>query len=279
MRTISVKLGDLNPHDDADCWFIWMHAVEEFLWPAASNDKDQTRNNQHPMFYSWCSELGDRSRVIEGVLNHIYPEDITLDLIYAKESERHSKTGKDDGLAIAVHLDQLWENAWNALLRHSESDGPPKPQGRQASRGLKFCLLILVLRLGVFEGVAPNNGRHSLVRWSVAVDAASLQLALSLYWQVTRDEAFKPPVLLWPDVKRMAAKKFSPSMESLGELKGHAESEGIDGYRKRLRATMDEPAFRKVAALAAEFERKGFSGLDKWRQDSGVSQWFECSKA
>jgi len=276
MRILTVKLGELDPHDNADCWFIWLCAVGEFLWPTSKHDAERDRLAGHVMFHSWCSEMGDRQGVIDGLLNFLYPEYPSLDLYYGREADRHSRAGKPGGIAIASELDQIWEKSWASLLMPRQKGSPPSPQKRQAARGLKLCLLTLVLRLGVFDGAGAFDGRRRLVTWADAVDAASLQLALSVFWTMENGENadFNPPVLPWDEIKGMAAKKLSSSTENPRELKGHAAQEGMEGYRKRLRASMDATAFRRVALLAAEFERQGLSGLDKWRKESLLDRWF-----
>ena len=274
MRVLAGKLGELDPNDDADRWMIWWCAVDEFLWPTSRHDSEHARITGHPMFFSWFSELGDGLAVIDNVLNFLYPECPPLDLFHGKESVRYSESGNPGGIAIAVDLDRLWEDSWISLVTPAQNGGPPIPRLRQSTRGLKFCLLALVLRLGVFDGSSSATGQNRLVAWGDAVDAASLQLALSIFWTIENSADFNPPVPPWKDIGHLAATKLSPSTENPKELKGHAEYEGIEGYRKRLRATMDEAAFRRVASLAAEFERQGSSGLEKWRNDSFLAKWF-----
>ena len=280
MRWLDGKLGETDPHEDADRWFIWLHAVEEFLWPTSSHDRSRKEITLHPMFWSWCSEWGSRLGLIDGVWDYMYPDCPPLDLYYGKEAVRQSEGGRSGGLAIATELDMLWENAWKSLLRPSGSGMTPTPQKRQSSRGLKLSLLSLVLRLGVFTGDPPQGARHRLVHWGDAVDAAALHLALSVLHQESDDD-FVPPCMSWGEVKERASEKLSSfgGVENPKELRGHADSEGIEGYRKRLRATMSEAAFRRVASLAAEFERQCVSGLEKWRNDSCLLRWFAGGRA
>jgi len=276
MRTLAVKLGELNPHDDADRWFIWMDAVEWFLCPTSKHENANARLLNHPMFWTWCSEVGDVLGFVDGLINHLYPDQTSLNVIYAKESDRHSETGNDGGLAVATELDRLWDTSWIAISKPRPSGTGRIPVGRNAARGLKFCLVTLVLRLGIFDGSEPMNGEHKFVKWGDAIEASSLLLALSIYWTIGngQDADFNPPVPTWSAVKSAASVKIRSAAGDLMDLKGHAEHEGIEGFRKRLRASLNDSAFRSVAGLAAEFERQGSSGLVKWRNESLLSNWF-----
>ena len=127
----------------------------------------------------------------------------------------------------------------------------------------------------------PENGKHRLVKWADAVDAAALLLALTVLSHRFPESGYNFGVVPWCEVKCAAARKLESRHDSLtdiGELKFHLPVEGMEGFRKRLRACMDESAFKCVHKLAAEFESKGRSGLEKWRNDSQIMRWFDQSR-
>lgn len=284
MRFLAVKLGELNPHSDVDSWFIWVEAVAEFLWPTSNHDGACEGIISHPMFLSWCEDLGDMLGVLDGcTTSRLYPAERSWDVRLARESDRHSESGKGGGVDIAAELFRLWEKSWAALTKPDSSGRGFVPQGRHAGRGLKFCLLINVLRYGLRTGSPPVDGLHNLAKWENAVDAASLHLALSILWTKGHGECaeFNPPILPWDGVKESAAGKLAKMggvLTDIDELRGHAPGEGIEGFRKRLRATMDEESFRRVSRLAADFKKQGATGgsssLSKWRKESLLSNWF-----
>lgn len=288
MRFLAVNLGELNPHADADRWFIWVQAVAEFLWPDKRYDSVCAEIIQHPMFLSWCDDLGDTLGIIDGaVVKHLYPDEFSWDVRQAKELVRYSELGLDGGAAIAAELDRLWGQSWAALTVPDSGGVGIVPQARWAGRGLKLCLLVNVLRYGVHTGTPPMGGLHELVKWADAVDAASLHLALSIFWTIGngKNSEFNPPVISWEGVQEAAASKEAccgSGLTDLKELREHAPGEGIEGFRKRLRATMDEDSFRRVSLLAADFEKQGMkcgkSSLGGWRKKSGISNWFADTK-
>jgi len=169
-----------------------------------------------------------------------------------------------------------------------DRQGTMIPANRKAAQGLKFCLLVNVLRNGVQDGAPPVEGLHGLVKWGAAVDAASLLLALSLLSQRLPGAEYEFAHVPWRCVKESAASKLGAmagsvtAVTDLDELRGHAPGEGMEGFRQRLRASMDEVSFKRVAGLAAAFESQGAKGgsrgLVKWRNKELLSNWFVAGR-
>lgn len=284
------KLGNYYPHLYRDRHGIWRRAIEGFLWPGKMT-WEQEKVRDHRIYADWVSDLGARMRLFPG--GRAYFERYPRQSIFLEEMAARY----DDGsLGVASGLVDDFAKAWRGLVT-VDGNGAMLPANRKAGRGLKFCLLLNVLRYGVQDG----EGQPGLVKWRDAVEAASLLLALSLLSQHSSGgdrspsvkglslregaDPFDIPHVPWWDVKQSAASKLEKLHEATGlvkqsdpkDMKHHAPVEWIGGFRQRLWASMDDDSFDRVSKLAAAFKEKGAakdSSLVRWRDESLLSNWF-----
>jgi len=262
-------LGRWDPHSILGRHAIWNRAIEDFLWPIEPDEK-QREIRDHQIFADWASDLGARMRLFPGGSCYFkrFP---TQNQFLAGRADRYG----GDSMSHAGALVKRFSDTWAGMVS-MDGKGKVIPASRRAAQGLKFCLLLNVLRYGVQDGAPPLEGRHGLVKWGAAVDAASLLLALSLLSQRIPGAEYEFAHIPWGDVKVSAALRLGAmagGLTDLDDLRGHAPGEGMEGFRKRLRASMDEDSFRRVLALALKFE-VGSSALVKWRNKALLSNWF-----
>lgn len=274
-------LGDCAPDNNRERHAIWKRAVSDFIWPNGPVKAEDVACSQHPIFSEWTSDMGVRMRLFPGAASYFENYRTTNEFL-AKRSDIHP----GDGMACGVRLKQIWESTWRGMVAVDEGGGSMRPAPRQALRGLKFCLLYHVLRCGLHDGTPPTGNTHRLVKWTEAQEAASFLLALSVLPQIELDAEYELQSIPWLEVKgaaavRLAAAKLAVGAAAptdLGDFEDHARSEGINGYRKRLRASMDETSFKRITVLANGFEKQGKRGLVKWRDSQNLSRWFVCGR-
>lgn len=274
MSQEKAALGRWDPHSTLGRHAIWNRAIEDFLWPTVPDEK-QREIRDHRIFAEWASDLGARMHLFPCGSSYFKKFPTPNDLI-ASRANRYGGKSMSHAAALVERFSETW-----AGMVSLDGKGAIIPASRKSAQGLKFCLLVNVLRYGVQDGTPPVEGRHGLAKWRDAVDAASLLLALSLLSQRLPGAEYEFAHVPWRCVKESAASKLGAmagSITDLDELRGHAPGEGMEGFRKRLRACMDEVSFKRITGPAAAFERQGAKGgsrgLVKWRNKELLSNWF-----
>lgn len=250
-------------------WDIWGRCLSEFLWPGGE-DKSVTESVSYSHVHYW---LGSR----------IVPE-MRLDLrvlptylgclaeAETAELEREKYFGRSNrAIGVFNKVEELWESRWDSVPMLDEK-GRLKPGSKMVFDGMRFCLMILVLRYGV------GSGRGGRVTWKDATEAASLFLACTMLERnkgVTR----WMEALTWHDVRNYGAGLARRGIEGGGKLKELPDMEGIDGLWARLCVTMEtekrDEEWERVKKLAAEYEAHGKgAALNRWAKAENLGNWF-----
>lgn len=263
MNEEKLVLGRLNPHPSAsrDRWAVWRVAIEDFLWPQGLGESDR-QIKDHRIYSDWSSDLGIRLGLFRFDADYFERYPTPIKLIQVK-----AEIYGGDAFDFVVRLPKIFKDNWRGLV--VEDQGLLIPASRKAHIGMKFCLLINVLRYGVQDG-------SGLVKWSDAVKSASWLLALSVLSHHLPLEGYDFEGVSWNEVKSAAVNKLNrhKDITDVSELKDHSVNEGMSGFSKRLKACMDESAVSRVSKLAVEFERRSKRSLLNWRKDSEIGNWF-----
>jgi len=259
------KLGDLAPDFSPDRWRIWRRAIDEFLWPTEKLRLSAEAFRKGPVFQTFAEDIAIRELGLFPAGSDYFDEAPTFGALSDKAVR---KWGPDAYSEMAKSLD-LWRKAWDGIAV-VENEGAVVPAPRKAAVGLKFCLVVLVLKYGLGE---ISEGRVHPVARGDALDGAALLLALSVLCR--RNKISPPDPIPWFRISELADLKLrSNSGTDLGELRNHSRAETITGFVKRLRATMPDPQVGDVRTLAAEFGKSGKSSWDTWFAREKLHGWF-----
>jgi hypothetical protein len=157
--------------------------MEEFLWDTGAITEERKRIKSSHTFKLWCfwwerAVCGSRNFEPIAPLDHFILEGI-------KNRGANSFVEKE----AEGDLCRLWQKAWSLMI--SRKGKAIRPGARSAKRGMKFCLIIQVLRSGLGSGRLEYRGLRELPdgrqaeRWAdrglslqEASEAASLLLAV-----------------------------------------------------------------------------------------------------
>ena len=284
--------GDLDPGNPFRTELIFNRAMEEFLWPQDSIITDnRARIVASYSFVLWCSYW---RRVTCGSLD---VEPLSPVLRYIVEGvENRGADSLAEGEATG-DLCRLWRQAWSGML--DEKSETPKPRQGAATRGMRFCLIVLVLRYGITSGRLKYGGMRIYPdgkerEWKIDVglsmreasEAASLLLAVTVLSQ--EDEITSVSNVPWAEVENLAALMRSPAgklaaakaKEKIDALEDfERDGIGLAGFRKLLR-TLHPKEWRKVSPLADTYHKQARAGeFDQWMIDEGLGNWFPKSNA
>ena len=163
----------------------------------------------------------------------------------------------------------LWDDRWASML---DDDGKT-PAARVSLEGMKFCLMVLVCRYGLTSGTRNMKGELQAVSWKDACESASFLLAITVLAGLG-SIAGGLNCIPWTDVIKNAQNIDREGRENPADLKNHGEREGIEGFRKRLAATMLVDDLKKATKLAAAFETQTRKSMANFRRNDHLQKWF-----
>lgn len=279
------KYGDQNPGCPFDAPQIFRRAMEDFLWP---QDRiitaDRARIVASCSFALWCSWWRRAS------CGSFDVEPLPPVLRYIVEGvENRGADPFTEGEAMG-DLCRLWRQAWSGML--DEQSETPKPRRRSATRGMKFCLIVLVLRYGLASGRLKNGSariypdgqeRERKVDAGVSLqevsEAASLLLAVSVLSR--KGEITSVSNVPWARVDNLALIMKSPAGKRIADEKRidgledfERDGVGLAGFKKLLRTTMPLMEWRKVSPLAATYGRQA-GNFGQWMKDERLDNCFQ----
>jgi len=299
------KYGELDPGDVLDVSPIFQQAMDNFLWPTKIYSVARKQNVTAPLFNLWCDWwahnlsiwppmhgllpwMNNRPLWWAGVIEESRPAfakgpetvpppataPVPWDTWLTKvpKVQRHSA---GDERAFGGYMESVWRQTWDAML----GEDCKKPKKKAPLRGMKFFLIVQVLRCGLYTGMtAPHRaskvkeGRAlRRVTWSEARDAAALFLAWSALAYKGKAGSARDSTLaeVNRDAETWAA---DPGVIDRADL--DASTHGLAGYRKVLRINLPPSELQMISCLAAEYENISRRGLGDWMKKQEIAWWF-----
>ena len=167
----TVRLGDWCPDHDIARWALWRRALDDFLWPDVRAKRAAGDVRGSVVFESWAGWRGVYHGLCSAGASSRYRDfDWMRDL-----SPPRAPFG---GAKQVDELNTRWSKAWRSMVLIN-GNGRFQPSERQGGRGMKFCIVHLVLMYGLHDGSGPDSGGcHKLTSWSGVTESASLLLSL-----------------------------------------------------------------------------------------------------
>lgn len=279
-----IKYGELDPKCLFDEPYLFRRAMTEFLGMDKTEEKARVVDSvSFGLWCHWWQRILCGSREVEalpGLLRFICEgiEDLAVDPI---------TEGGNLG-----DLCRLWRSTWEGMVDRKSST--PRPGARSAKRGMKFCLIVLVLRYGLASGRVMNIRKRTLpedreveraidtgLSLQEASEAASLLLALSALARTGEVKSVSGISFAAADKEAMtmgsADWQPSPGTDRTNLADFKKKGVGLAGFKKLLRVgTRTE--WQKVVGLATAYHEQSGRDFDKWMKGERLEIWFPASR-
>jgi hypothetical protein len=292
------KFGELDPGCAFSVQPIFERAMGDFLWPSASISEERRRIVRASLFGTWCEwwmhnlsiwppmhfnlMLMDHGPLWwAGCIEPAVPAGAWAPVPWDSSIARVPKVlrmAAGDERVIAGNLEALWRRALDVMLGRDCT----KPGSRAAVRGMKFFLIVQVLRCGLWSGkyekqlsadmvTGGKAQRRRLipVTWDEAKDSAALFLA----WSVLAARG-KVGSALDSNLNEVNSAAMAAGIGAVDRVDLNPATHGMAGYRKALRMTLPATEFLMIVRLAAEYGRSSNRGLGEWMKREEMGWWF-----